>query len=115
MKDDQVTPLGRLLRESSLDELPQLINIIKGEMAFIGPRPLTSYDIKRLEWDNSDYDIRWIILPGLTGLSQTSNICSKENTWNLDSHYCLHRTISMNLRIIGLTILKVFKCNKGIK
>ncbi len=115
MKDNQVTHLGRLLRASSLDELPQLINIIKDDMAFIGPRPLTSYDVKRLKWDNSTYDIRWSILPGLTGLSQTSSICSRENTWNLDKHYCLNKSITMNIKIIFSTVFKGFKSKRGTK
>lgn len=115
MKNGIVTPFGKLLRASGLDELPQLINIIRGEMAFIGPRPLTNYDINRLEWDNSAYDIRWSILPGITGLSQTSTICSRENTWNLDRHYCLNRTIPMNIKIIYSTVLRAFKSKRGAK
>lgn len=109
MKRGKVTPFGSFLRKTALDETPQLVNIIKGEMSFIGPRPLTELDIIRLGWDSSEYDIRWIVLPGLTGISQLSPICSRDNTWKLDSLYCKTKSFKLDIIIIIQTIIKIFK------
>lgn len=109
MKVNKITPVGRLIRKFGLDETPQLINILKGDMFFIGPRPLTKSDIARLGWDTSEFDIRWTVPPGLTGLSQLSPICSKENTWMLDNQYCKNRSIKLDFTIICKTIITIFK------
>lgn len=70
IKDDpRVTPIGRLLRRYSLDELPQLLNVLKGEMSLVGPRPLPLRDFERLE---SWHKKRYLVLPGITGLWQVS-------------------------------------------
>jgi len=107
MKDGNVTSFGGLLRKTGLDELPQLINVIRGEMAFIGPRPLTAEDIIRLGWDGEDYDIRWSVLPGMTGPAQISPVCSRENSWRLDEQYCSRPGVGADLRIITLTLLRL--------
>jgi lipopolysaccharide/colanic/teichoic acid biosynthesis glycosyltransferase len=70
MRDGQVTRVGRALRATGLDELPQFVNILRGEMSAVGPRPLTAHDIVRLEWATAAHDFRWQCLPGLTGLAQ---------------------------------------------
>ncbi len=72
-KDGHVTRFGRFLRKTGLDELPQLVNILKGDMKFIGPRPLTAGDITRLGWDTAEFDLRWSVKPGITGPAQLSN------------------------------------------
>lgn len=108
MNKGKVTSFGGALRKAGLDELPQLINIIRGEMLFIGPRPLTLDDIVRLGWDKEDYRIRWSVRPGITGLSQISDICSKENTWKLDSKYCANPSLKMDIKIIYRSFTKIF-------
>jgi lipopolysaccharide/colanic/teichoic acid biosynthesis glycosyltransferase len=70
MRDGQVTRVGRVLRATGLDELPQFINILRGEMSAVGPRPLTPDDVARLGWNGTDFDVRWNCRPGLTGLAQ---------------------------------------------
>jgi lipopolysaccharide/colanic/teichoic acid biosynthesis glycosyltransferase len=70
MRHGQVTRVGRLLRATGLDELPQLVNILRGEMSAVGPRPLTAVDVTRLGWTGAAYDFRWSCRPGLTGLAQ---------------------------------------------
>ena len=70
MRDGKVTRTGRLLRTTGLDEVPQFINILRGDMSAVGPRPLTADDVARLGWNGSEFDFRWACRPGLTGLAQ---------------------------------------------
>src|SRR5262245_56976458 len=70
MRDGRVTRVGRLLRATGLDELPQFINILRGDMSASGPRPLTAQDVARLGWTAPRHDFRWRVAPGLTGLAQ---------------------------------------------
>ncbi|MFF3916590.1 sugar transferase [Streptomyces sp. NPDC001852] len=103
MRDDpRVTPVGRLLRRLSLDELPQLVNVLRGEMSLVGPRPLPLSD--------SGYAgparARLAVPPGLTGLWQVSG--RSNLSWGemvrLDLHYVRHRSLSMDLTILARTI-----------
>jgi lipopolysaccharide/colanic/teichoic acid biosynthesis glycosyltransferase len=72
-QDPRVTRVGRFLRRSSLDELPQLINVLYGEMSLVGPRPLQPRDCERLEGlDPASFKRRLLVVPGLTGLAQVS-------------------------------------------
>jgi lipopolysaccharide/colanic/teichoic acid biosynthesis glycosyltransferase len=70
MRDGRVTRVGRVLRATGLDEVPQFINILRGEMSAVGPRPLTAADVERLGWSGARFDFRWDCRPGLTGLAQ---------------------------------------------
>ena len=70
MRDGRVTRLGRLLRATGLDEIPQFVNVLRGEMSAVGPRPLTADDVARLGWTGREFDFRWACRPGLTGLAQ---------------------------------------------
>jgi lipopolysaccharide/colanic/teichoic acid biosynthesis glycosyltransferase len=70
MRDGRVTRVGRLLRATGLDEIPQFVNILRGDMSAVGPRPLTADDIARLGWNGAQFDFRWECRPGLTGLAQ---------------------------------------------
>ena len=84
MKNGKITPFGKILRKTGIDEIPQLINIIKGDIYFIGPRPLTQFDIERLNWTSNFYSKRWRVKPGLTGLAQLSPMCHKKMSWFYD-------------------------------
>jgi lipopolysaccharide/colanic/teichoic acid biosynthesis glycosyltransferase len=110
MEAGKVTFYGKLLRKTGLDELPQLVNILRGEMKFIGPRPLTANDIERLGWNKKEHHIRWTVLPGLTGPAQISPICTKENSWKLDEAYCVFHSWRTNIKII---ILSFFRFVRG--
>jgi len=70
MRGGQATRVGGVLRATGLDEVPQLVNILAGEMSAVGPRPLTADDVARLGWSGREFDFRWEAKPGLTGLSQ---------------------------------------------
>lgn len=107
-KKDQVTKVGRFIRKTSLDELPQLVNIIKGEMTFIGPRPwITDYAKHYTKRQRKRLDVT----PGLTGLAQCSgrnNISIKEKI-DLDIKYVENLSIKMDLYILYKTIICVLK------
>ncbi|MBC1561548.1 sugar transferase [Listeria booriae] len=97
---------GKLLRNLSLDELPQLFNVIKGDMAFIGPRPLR---VSYLELYSEEQRKRHDVKPGITGWAQVNgrNAISWEEKFRLDVYYTEHRNLKLDLKICLLTIQKV--------
>lgn len=107
-KKDQVTKVGKFIRKTSLDELPQLVNIIRGEMTFIGPRPwITDYAKHYTKRQRKRLDVT----PGLTGLAQCSgrnNISIKEKI-DLDIKYVENLSIKMDLYVLYKTIICVLK------
>lgn len=115
MKNGRITFIGRILRKTGIDELPQLINIIKGDLTFIGPRPLTEFDIERLEWSGVFYKKRWNVKPGITGLSQLSPICHKKMTLFWDRYYVEHKTLLLDFKIIGGSILTLIIGKNKVK
>lgn len=103
---ERMTPLGRLLRRSSLDELPELWNVVKGDMSLVGPRPLlTEY----LPFYTTEELRRHNVRPGITGLAQTQgrNALSWDEKFRLDLAYVDAMSISLDARIVLMTILKV--------
>lgn len=108
MKDGKVTGIGRILRKTGVDELPQLFNIVKGEMNFVGPRPLTHADIKRLGWDSDAHVIRWSVRPGITGSAQLVNVCDANVSWKNDLDYIENKSLKTDLKIIWKSILVPF-------
>ncbi|WP_245759614.1 sugar transferase [Poseidonocella sedimentorum] len=106
--DPRVTPLGRILRATSLDELPQLWNVLRGEMSFVGPRPVTGHELMRYG------ALDWAYLsgkPGITGAWQVSgrNDLSYETRVHLDAAYRSQETLLTDLKIIAKTALEVLK------
>ncbi len=103
---ERLTPFGRFLRSASLDELPELINILKGEMSVVGPRPLL---MEYLPLYNERQARRHEVRPGLTGWAQINgrNALSWEEKFELDVWYVENRSFWLDLKIILLTIKKV--------
>ena len=101
--DPRITPLGRWLRRTSLDELPQLLNVLRGEMALVGPRPDLADQLRYYSpEDRRKLEVR----PGLTGLAQISgrNNISWQERKALDVEYVLRRSLGLDLAILGRTI-----------
>lgn len=101
--DPRVTRIGRLLRKTSLDELPQLINVLKGEMSLVGPRPVPIYEIEAYQpWHRQ----RLAALPGITGLWQVKGRCqvSFDEMIQMDIDYVRCQSIWLDLKILLLTI-----------
>ncbi len=109
--DSRVTRLGKFIRATSIDELPQCINILKGEMSFIGPRPPLTYHPWKLEEYTDEQRRMFEIRPGITGWAQING--RKAVEWNkrieLNVWYVDHVSFLLDLKIFFLTILKVFK------
>ena len=106
--EQRLTGFGRFLRSASIDELPELINILKGDMSIIGPRPLAkSYLQYYTQEERHRHDVR----PGLSGLAQVNgrNSLGWEERFKLDLQYVNHLSFSLDFKIILLTIKKVFK------
>lgn len=105
---DRLTKLGQFLRSSSLDELPELWNVLKGEMSLVGPRPLL---MEYLQLYSREQARRHEVRPGVTGWAQVNgrNAISWDEKFALDVWYVDHRSFWLDLKIIRLTIRKVFK------
>ena len=114
-KDDpRVTKFGKFMRKTRLDEIPQLLNVIKGEMSLIGPRPERPEYTKELQKDIPYYNQRLLIRPGITGWDQVSgeyHSPSKEDTYKKlqnDLYYIKNCTLSLDFSIAMKTIATVF-------
>ena len=105
MKNNKVTRVGCWLRKTGLDELPQMINILKGDMSTVGPRPLTYEDIVRIGWDKRYYISRWHIKPGITGLAQLHAGRSAHHSWLFDKTYLKNESFVLDLKIILITFV----------
>jgi lipopolysaccharide/colanic/teichoic acid biosynthesis glycosyltransferase len=100
MRDGRVTRVGRLLRATGLDEVPQLVNILRGDMSAVGPRPLTPEDIARLGWTDPWLDFRWTCRPGLTGLAQLAGTSSAAETLAYDGVHAARWSVWLDCRLI---------------
>ena len=106
--EKRLTPLGRLIRTTSLDEIPQLLNVMKGNMSLVGPRPLLP---EYLSLYNEEQKKRHNVRPGITGWSQVNgrNVISWNEKLALDVWYVEHISFMLDIRILAKTIIKVFK------
>jgi len=108
----RLTRMGKLVRKTSMDELPQLINVLKGDMSLVGPRPLL---VEYLPLYNAEQMRRHEVKPGITGWAQVNgrNAISWSQKFNYDLWYVNHLSFMIDLKIVFLTVVKVFK-SEGI-
>ena len=109
LSDEQrLKGIGKFIRSTSLDELPQLFNVMKGDMSFVGPRPLL---VEYLKFYNDKQKKRHDVLPGITGWAQVNgrNAISWEQKFDYDIWYVENQSFWLDMKIIWMTFLKVFK------
>jgi putative colanic acid biosynthesis UDP-glucose lipid carrier transferase len=118
--DSRITKIGAILRRSSLDELPQLINVLQGRMSLVGPRPHAVAHNEEYRKLIKGYMVRHKVLPGITGLAQvngcrgeTAELHQMEARVNYDLDYLRHWTPMLDIKIILLTVIKVFRDEKA--
>ena len=118
--DSRITPIGSLLRRTSLDELPQLINVLQGRMSLVGPRPHAVAHNEEYRKLIKGYMVRHKVLPGITGLAQvngcrgeTAELKDMEARVNFDLDYLRHWSPMLDIKIILLTVVKVFRDDKA--
>ena len=106
--EERLTKFGKILRSTSLDELPELINVLKGDMSLVGPRPLL---VEYLELYSDEQKKRHNVRPGITGWAQVNgrNSISWNEKLNLDVEYVKNLSLILDIKILFLTVYKVFK------
>tara|TARA_B110000046_G_scaffold182642_1_gene217062 strand:+ start:179 stop:787 length:609 start_codon:yes stop_codon:yes gene_type:complete len=106
--NQRATPLGKIIRKLSLDELPQLWNVLKGDMSFVGPRPLLP---EYLPLYSKEQEKRHEVKPGITGWAQVNgrNTIRWKQKFDYDLWYIQHQSFILDIKILGMTLTKVFK------
>ena len=105
--DARITPVGRFLRRTSIDELPQLLNVLKGDMSLVGPRP--DVPAQRSLYSAADWDVRCSVRPGITGLAHARlrSQATEAQRLALDLQYATEHNLWMDLKIVLLTLGRV--------
>ena len=104
--DPRVTKVGKIIRATAMDELPQLFNILKGDMSFVGPRSYREFFVNQFRQQVPNYDLCHIVRPGLTGLAQvygSKNISPRHKLW-LDLLYIKNRSMLLDIKLILISI-----------
>ena len=109
--DPRVTKVGSILRKTSLDEIPQLINVLKGDMSLVGPRPPVPHHPRKYNEYNRKQLIRFKVRPGITGYAQVKgrNSLTWDERIEFDVEYVEKQSIILDFNILVLTVIKVFK------
>ena len=109
--DPRVTPIGKILRKTSLDEFPQFLNVLLGDMSFVGPRPTLGN--KQLDYDSLEGDRkkRYSVKPGVTGYAQAyfRNSISKEEKYHYDAYYADNVSLFLDIKILFQTVISVIR------
>jgi undecaprenyl phosphate N,N'-diacetylbacillosamine 1-phosphate transferase len=100
---EKVTRTGQWLRRTGIDELPQFVNVLRGDMSVVGPRPLTKQDVDRLGWAGRDHDWRFAARPGITGLSQLLAGRGARASERLDRLYLRRQSPYLDAQLIALS------------
>jgi lipopolysaccharide/colanic/teichoic acid biosynthesis glycosyltransferase len=104
MRDERVTRVGHWLRRTGLDELPQFLNVCRGEMSVVGPRPLTEQDVQKLGWSDTRHDWRFASRPGITGLPQLLAGRGARHTLRLDRLYQSRQRPLFDAHLVALSV-----------
>lgn len=106
--DPRITAVGRFIRKTSLDELPQVLNVLAGDMSLVGPRP--DVPAQRSLYTEAEWEIRHRVRPGITGLAQATlrSSATPEERKRLDLHYAQNPSVGFDFEIIGLTFKQIF-------
>ena len=115
--DERLTPFGRFLRERHLDELPQLLNVLRGEMSFVGPRPERKFFIDKIMKENPDYKYVYLMSPGLTSPASvyngyTDTMEKMLKRLEMDLEYLPHRSLLYDFKILFITVFYILKGKK---
>lgn len=107
--DTRVTPIGRILRKTSLDEFPQFLNILMGHMSFVGPRPKLWHPDKKLEYMDENRQKSYSVKPGVTGYAQAyfRNSITQDEKFKWDAYYADHVSFWMDMKILWQTVVSV--------
>ena len=109
--DPRVTPIGRFIRKTSIDELPQLFNVLKGDMSLVGPRPERPFFVEKFKEEIPRYMIKHQVRPGMTGWAQVNGYrgnTSIRKRIEYDLYYIENWTLSFDIKILFLTVFKGF-------
>ena len=115
--DERLTKVGKFLREHHLDELPQLFNVLVGDMSFVGPRPERKYFIDKIKEVNPDYDYLYLVRPGITSMATiyngyTDTMEKMLKRLDMDLEYLQKRSLWLDLKIIVTTVLNIVEGKK---
>jgi lipopolysaccharide/colanic/teichoic acid biosynthesis glycosyltransferase len=107
-RDSRITPVGRFIRRTSLDELPQILNVFIGDMSIVGPRP--DVPAQRDLYDDKEWELRHLVRPGVTGLAQATlrSEATVDERKALDLQYARESSLRLDFLIIGLTFRQIF-------
>jgi lipopolysaccharide/colanic/teichoic acid biosynthesis glycosyltransferase len=105
--DPRMTRVGRFIRRTSLDELPQLVNVLRGDMSLVGPRP--DLPVQRSLYNDADWALRCSVRPGITGLAQVElrSEGTEDQRRELDLRYVRERSLGLDLRILARTVARL--------
>jgi len=113
VNDSRITRVGKFIRHTRIDEIPQLLNVLKGDMSLVGPRPERPFFYQKFSQTVPEFQKRLLVKPGITGWAQVNggyDLTPKEKL-ALDLYYIQHRSISLEIKIIFLTMLIIFTGN----
>lgn len=115
--DERLTKIGRILREHHLDELPQLFNVLKGDMSFVGPRPERQFFIDKIRKENPDYDYIFLMRPGLTSMATIHNGYTDTMEkmlirLEMDLDYLRNRSLWLDVKLIFTTVFYIVNGKK---